>query len=173
MVPEAAGGAVEVRPAAAADRPWLDALWRAAWGEPRVITGGRTYTLDEVLALVAWRDATRAGCAALHLDRPWSELVSLNANPPGQGIGTALVAAAEARARVHGSGALRVTTTNDNLNALLFYQKRGFRLVAVRPGAVDEARREKPAIPLVGERGIGLHDELVLARQLAPVPDEP
>jgi ribosomal protein S18 acetylase RimI-like enzyme len=57
-----------------------------------------------------------------------------------------------------------LTTTNDNVDALRFYQRRGFRLAALRPGAVDEARRIKPEIPQVGEHGIPLHDELDLVR---------
>ena len=53
-------------------------------------------------------------------------------------------------------------TTNDNLDALRFYQKRGFRLVAVHRHAVDAARRLKPAIPLLGDDQIPLHDEIEL-----------
>jgi hypothetical protein len=60
-------------------------------------------------------------------------------------------------------------TTNDNLNALRFYQKRGFRLAALYPGAVDESRTIKPQIPLVGENGIPLHDEIRLELALDPV----
>jgi hypothetical protein len=38
-------------------------------------------------------------------------------------------------------GPLRVTTTNDNLEALRFYQRRGFKMTGLRPGAVDRARQ--------------------------------
>ena len=58
-------------------------------------------------------------------------------------------------------------TTNDNLGALRFYQRRGLRLVAVHRGAVDHARAVKPAIPRVGEHGIEIHDELELELALA------
>jgi hypothetical protein len=34
-----------------------------------------------------------------------------------------------------------LATTNDNLEALRFYQRRGFVLSALRPGAVDDSRR--------------------------------
>jgi GNAT superfamily N-acetyltransferase len=61
---------------------------------------------------------------------------------------------------------LRLTTTNDNLDALRFYQRRGFRLVALRPGAVDAARALKPEIPVTGAHGIPLRDELDLERAL-------
>ena len=48
-----------------------------------------------------------------------------------------------------------LTTTNDNLDALRFYQRRGFRLARIRPGAMDAARASlKPEIPEVGSHGI-------------------
>ena len=90
------------------------------------------------------------------------EIVSLDSLVSGIGIGSALVAAAQAMARSAGCRRLWLITTNDNLAALRFYQKRGFRLVAVHVGAVDGARRLKPEIPAVGLDGIALHDELEL-----------
>ena len=91
----------------------------------------------------------------------------LEAFAPGTGIGTALVEACAAAARTGGAVHLAVVTTNDNLDALRFYQRRGFRLVEIRPGAVDEARsRLKPAIPALGLHGIPMRDELVLVRDL-------
>jgi ribosomal protein S18 acetylase RimI-like enzyme len=60
---------------------------------------------------------------------------------------------------------VRVTTTNDNLNALRFYQRRGFRIMGVHPGAVNEARRLKPSIPAIGAYGIPICDEIDLERK--------
>jgi hypothetical protein len=51
---------------------------------------------------------------------------------------------------------------------LRFYQRRGFRLVEVRPGAMDHYRKRKPTIPEVGEFGIPLRDELRLVRPIRP-----
>jgi hypothetical protein len=52
--------------------------------------------------------------------------------------------------------------TNDNVEALRFYQRKGFRLRALRAGAVDEARRSlKPTIPETND-GICIRDELEL-----------
>ena len=66
-----------------------------------------------------------------------------------------------------GCASVWLTTTNYNLDALRFYQRRGFRLVRVRPGAVDEARQTmKPEIPEVGSFGIPMRDELDLERRL-------
>jgi hypothetical protein len=60
-----------------------------------------------------------------------------------------------------------VVTTNDNVDALRFYQRRGFRLTTIRCGAVDQSRRTlKPQIPVIGDYGIPLRDEIELAQDL-------
>lgn len=57
---------------------------------------------------------------------------------------------------------LWLITTNDNLAAIGYYQKRGFSLVAVHRNALEEARKIKPTIPLIGIDGIPLRDEIEL-----------
>ena len=94
------------------------------------------------------------------------EVVTLNALERRAGVGTILMEAAAVDARRLGCHEIRLTTTNDNLDAIRFYQRRGLRLVALRPGAVDRARLEKPEIPRVGDYGIPLRDEIDLARRV-------
>jgi len=85
----------------------------------------------------------------------------------GRGIGRALVDAAIGVLRTAGVDRAWVVTTNENLAALALYQKAGFRLTALRAGAVDDARRLlKPAIPTIGEHGIPIRDEIELAKDL-------
>jgi GNAT superfamily N-acetyltransferase len=96
------------------------------------------------------------------------EILTLHVDDRWAGTGTALVDAAGAVAA--GAGCLRfwVVTTNDNVDALRFYQRRGFRIAAVRPAAVDEARRTlKPRIPPTGFYGIPLRDEIELEQDLS------
>ena len=90
------------------------------------------------------------------------EVVSIAAVAPGTGAGTALL---DAAATMPGVRKTWLVTTNDNLRALRFYQRRGLRIIAVDPGAVDRARAVKPEIPPVGADGIELHDELRLERE--------
>jgi ribosomal protein S18 acetylase RimI-like enzyme len=73
-----------------------------------------------------------------------------------------LLDAVVAVAREAGCARVRLLTTNNNLRALAFYQKRGFRLVGLVPGAIDEERRMKPSIPLVDASGLPIRDELHL-----------
>ena len=85
----------------------------------------------------------------------------------GAGLGRALVEATHARLRADGVSRAWIVTTNDNLRALAVYQRMGYRLVELRAGAVDAARRTlKPSIGEVGEHGIPIRDELELALDL-------
>jgi N-acetylglutamate synthase-like GNAT family acetyltransferase len=94
------------------------------------------------------------------------EIVSLDALVQHSGVGSALLTAAAEAANQHGARRIWLVTTNDNLDALRFYQRRGLRIVDVAPGMVDAARAVKPSIPLSGEYGIPLHDELTLELSL-------
>lgn len=94
------------------------------------------------------------------------EVSSLYAASSWGGIGTALIEAIVHVARTAGCRRLWLDT-NDNVDALRFYQRREFRLVALRPGAVERSRATlKPSIPEIGDHGIPLRDELVLERFL-------
>ncbi len=102
-------------------------------------------------------------------ERDWEqcEILTLHAAAQWHGTGTALIEAVEQLAVQHRCTRLWVITTNDNVDALRFYRRRGFCLVCVHRGAVDHSRASlKPAIPLAGNYGIPLRDELELEKQL-------
>lgn len=95
------------------------------------------------------------------------EISSLYTATSLQGIGSALVEALVDAARARGCDRLWLVTTNDNVDALRFYQRRHFRLAELHVGAVDASRATvKPSIPEIGDHGIPLHDEFVLERLL-------
>jgi len=127
--------------------------------------------LIDVLAddgLVAELAGRRVGLLTYRPDGPGRlEISALLAVEPGVGVGSALVRELLTIARDAGAHEIRVTTTNDNLTALSFYQRRRFRLVELRAGAVDASRRTiKPSIPETGEDGLPLRDELELGLEL-------
>ena len=154
--------AMQVRLKELTDQAWVESVIRRCWGGSDIVVRGCVYKAADLPALIA---GTQEGLCtfAIESDGMSAELVTINALVPAKGIGTALIGALISRLTANGVQSLRVTTTNDNVNALGFYQKRGFRIVAVLPGAVDQARKIKPSIPLVGHRGIEVHDALVLA----------
>lgn len=163
----ATGDALRVTPPAAdADRAWLARLWRDEWGGVTMVTRDQLHHLAALDAFLVWAGEERAGAATYAIQGDACELVSLNASVAGRGIGTALLHAVERAAREAGCRRVWLVTTNDNLDALRFYQRRGYRLVALYPGGVDAARARKPAIPHVGSYGIPLRDELELELRL-------
>jgi ribosomal protein S18 acetylase RimI-like enzyme len=90
------------------------------------------------------------------------EVVTISTRTENRGVGTALLAAAVDAIRQAGCVRAMLTTTNDNLRALGFYQKRGWQLARLYQGFVDDARKRKPAIPEVGLNGIRIRDEIEL-----------
>lgn len=97
------------------------------------------------------------------------EILTLHAEPPHRGAGTALIEAVKTLAQQAGCTRLWLMTTNDNVDALRFYQRRGFRLAKLHPNAVDDSRtRLKPEISRIGNYGIPLRDELELEAKVHP-----
>jgi ribosomal protein S18 acetylase RimI-like enzyme len=149
----------------AADRSWAaDLLDREIAGAVQARRGDTLNALD-LPGLVAEDGGVAVGLLFYRFDGEDCELFLLLATNRGAGVGTALVDALVARAA--GRRRIWLVTTNDNLRALRFYQRRGFTLCALRPGAVDDVRRRlKPGIPLTGDDGIPVRDELELERVL-------
>jgi ribosomal protein S18 acetylase RimI-like enzyme len=161
-------GVIEVRPPLGeAELQWLAELWRAEWGGEVMVSKGRVYHIADVAALIAWDNGERIGAATYWMGDTDCELLSINATVSGKGVGTALLTTLEEQVRRAGGSRVWLITSNDNLDALKFYQRRGYRIVAVYPGAIDEARRTKPSIPEIGYYGIPIHDELELAKDLS------
>jgi GNAT superfamily N-acetyltransferase len=156
---------MNIRPKAPSDQAWVDQVLTERWGGRMTVVHGQVFDAGNLPALIAGGGGGLA-TYVLHEDELSAELVTLDALKPRQGIGTALVEALVQLLQDQGFKDLHVTTTNDNLAALRFYQRRGFHLVEVRPGALDEARKIKPSIPLIGEHGIPLRDEIELIYHL-------
>jgi GNAT superfamily N-acetyltransferase len=158
---------VDVHPSRAADRPALEAFLKDH-GSVHVARRGELVDVLDQPALLVWSGDELVGVATYVVRDGACELLTLHASRRRSGIGSALVAAVVDAARAAGCTRLWVVTTNDNVDALRFYQRRGFRLSRLRPGAVDESRRSlKPKIPTVGTHGIPLRDELELELELS------
>lgn len=154
-------GQVTIRALTDADLPWAERLLSGFGGRLQVRLGS---VVDPLACpgLVAERDGQPVGIVAYNADGDDVEVVYIEVTAKHQGVGTRLVDAVEDRT---GAQRLWLVTTNDNLDALRFYQRRGFRISEVRPGASDEARRTlKPSMSEVGNFGIPIRDEIVLER---------
>lgn len=162
-------GQLLIRPLRDADRAAVARFIEAEWDALVVAAHGTVFHPAELPGFIAELSGRQgggrpAGLLTYAVAEGVMEIVTLNAVRRLAGTGTALLGCAVAEAGRRSCREIRLTTTNDNVEALRFYQRRGFRLTALRPGAVDEARRIKPQIPETGDHGIPLHDELDLVR---------
>lgn len=153
---------MEVRPVATWDRDWVASQVEAQWGTREVVSRGRISRPEELPGFLVLEGEERIGLATYRIEGDECEIVTLHSLVEGKGAGSALVAAVADIAARAGCRRLWLVTTNDNLRALGFYQKRGFRITTVHKDAIVEARRLKPAIPLQGFYGIPLRDEIEL-----------
>lgn len=143
-------------------RPWVRQLLKAEWGGHIVISRGRVHDASQLPGFIALEGNRPLGLVTYRIDGDACELVTLNSLTHGIGIGSALVSEIKDIATSAGCRRLWLITTNDNTRALRFYQKNGFRLVALHRDALEESRKLKPSIPLIGTDGIQLRDELEL-----------
>ncbi len=157
----------DLRPLTASDRPWLRRFITEHWGAELIIIHGEQLAPAEHPGFAAFDGNEIIGLVTYAIRGDECEILSLDSLRESQGIGTSLIKSVREIALKNGCRRLCLSTTNDNLNALRFYQKRGFELVAIRRRAVEESRKLKPSIPLLGEFGIPLRDEIELEMPLS------
>jgi len=134
-------------------------FWTKQWGDDFIVVHNGIIRYDEVDGLIydEW-----AGVATFMIRGEECEITSLDSLHEGKGIGTTLIDEVLREAQEKNCRRVFLITTNDNLHALGFYQRRGFELVAIHRGAVNESRKIKPSISLIGENNISLRDEIEL-----------
>ncbi len=158
--------AILIHPVADADREKLRQRVADLWGAEIVVAHGIIYRPHTLPGFAATDDGNLIGLVTYTISSDQCEVVTLDSWRPKQGVGSALLNAVREASCTAACTRLWLITTNDNLGALRFYQKYGFRLRAVYPGAVNRARAIKPEIPLIGNEGIPLRDEIELDMEL-------
>ena len=156
----------EIRPVQEEDRDWSLELLRDRWEDETVVAHGAVYHPLELDGFVAVQGDEVVGLATYVIEEDSCEIVTIDALIEGRGVGSSLIEAVYERAHRAGCSRLWLITTNDNERAQAFYDKLGFRVAAVREGAVNESRKLKPSIPLVGRGGIAITDEIEFERRI-------
>ncbi len=131
-----------------------------------MVSRGRMYSVNENPGFTAIEDDKSIGLITYELLGDECEITTLNSLAEGRGIGTALINAVKDAAIQAQCRRLLVITTNDNTHAIRFYQKYGFTIATIYPNSMEEARKIKPEIPLTGNDGIPLRDEIELEFRL-------
>ena len=140
----------------------LRQIWRKNWGDDFIVIRGVVYRPEDLEGFIAYNGPECVGEITYRLCEEDCEIVTLDSECEGQGLGTRLIDAVVEEARKQNCRRVFLITTNDNLNALGFYQKRGFELVKINRGAINESRKLKPSIPLIGMNKIPMRDEIEL-----------
>jgi len=154
---------VLVREATDADRPAARDLFERDFGRASIVAFGEAIDVDEMPVLVAVMSTEPSGALAYRLLPDALHIVALATDPMWQrsGVGGHLVAEAELLARRLGLSRVVVTTTNDNLPALYFYQRRGYQLTTLVPNSVTARGSEQHT----GFAGIPVRDEIRLEKR--------
>lgn len=155
---------VFVREAIDADRPAMRLLFERDFGRTKIVAFGEVMDIDQMPALVASMSTDLSGALAYRLFGDALHMVALATDPMWQrsGVGGHLVAEAELLARRLNLQRLVVATTNDNLPALYFYQRRGYRMTVLVPDSIIAHTGQAVA----GFAGIPVRDEVRLEKRL-------
>jgi ribosomal protein S18 acetylase RimI-like enzyme len=155
---------VLVREATDADRPAARELFERDFGRTQAIAFGEVMDIDQMPALVAVMHVEPSGALAYRLLGDALHIVALATDPMWQrsGVGGHLVAEAELLARRLKLTRLVVSTTNDNLPALYFYQRRGYRLTDLVPNSISARTHREQG----GFAGIPVRDEIRLEKRI-------
>lgn len=136
------------------------------WGSPEMVISSGVYDCSNLDGFIFEENNRILGLVTYVFHEKEVEVISLDSIVEGKGIGSCLMKEVEHFVQQQGIATISLVTTNDNLNALKFYQKRGYKLDAIFPNAVKQAREIKPSIPLVGYNGIPITDEIRLVKKL-------
>ena len=136
------------------------------WYSMVMVIHGESISLENADGWFAFEDEVIIGLITYRIVNSEMEILSLDSLREKNGIGTALINKAIEVAKNKECTRIKLITTNDNLSALRFYQKRGFEMVRLYRNAVEESRIVKPQIPLTGEDGIPIRHEIELEMNL-------
>jgi len=127
------------------------------WGSTVIVTRGTVHQVEELPGFIALVDGEVKGIVLYSLYECECEIVLLDVLIGNCGIGSALIEKISDIASQSHCKRVWLITTNDNIDVVRFYQKRGFDLVALHRYAVRESRRIKPQIPLLGMHSIPIN----------------
>lgn len=149
-----------IHPVTAADKPWVLHTVQQ-WGADFIVTRGRKVYPTEIEGFyAAGAKGEHLGLITYEVIGDQCEVVTLDAFTQFSGVGTALLEHVRKVVTARGCKRLWLITTNDNVDAIRFYQRRGFVIAAVHVNAIAASRKIKPTIRAVGMHGIPLRDEI-------------
>jgi len=124
-----------------------------------MVTNGNLYDTCNLPGFVADDDGALLGAVLYRPYRDECEVSALFSLVQGIGVGTKLLDSVSEMAKSNGTHRIWLVTTNDDTQAIRFYQKYGFDLKAVHIGAIELARKLKNELPTIGNDNIPIKHE--------------
>lgn len=140
-------------------RDSIAAYLRYFWGGPMVVTLGNLYDTSDLPGFVAEGDGALLGAVLYRLRHDECEISALFSLVQGIGVGTKMLNAVIDTAKKSNVRRIWLITTNDDTQAIRFYQRYGFKLKAVHIGAFETTRRLKNELPSLGNDNIPIEHE--------------
>ena len=125
-----------------------------------IVSRGQIHEIKNLNGFVFIHEEQIVACILYKVTGQECEIVSLDSKLEGQGIGSTLIQLVIDKAKSLDCRRIWLITSNDNIRAIKFYQKRGFDMVRIHRNAITEARKLKPSIPLFGFEGIPIKHEV-------------
>lgn len=157
---------IKIRKINPEDKNWVNKLLTKHWRSPKIISRGKVHWANKLPGFIAEFKKEKVGLITYEIKNNECEIITLNSEKQKVGVGTGLVDKIKEIALKNNCRKVWLITTNDNLDALSFYQKRGFHLVKIYQNALELSRKLKPEIPKIGLNGILLKDEIELEFKL-------
>jgi N-acetylglutamate synthase-like GNAT family acetyltransferase len=153
---------MEIRKIKKSDIDWINNLFNERWGGDFIVSGKEKLYCKDLPGFVAVENNKIVGLLTHHIENNECEIVTLDSLKENSGIGTALIESMIKEAKKTGISRLWLMTTNDNINAMRFYQKRGFVFKNINVNAIQKSRNLKQSIPEKGYFDIPIRDEIEL-----------
>lgn len=136
------------------------------WYDIRMVIREEIIDLSDTDGYCIVVDHQVIGVITYYIKEKECEITLLHTLYENQGIGTRLVHCVLQAAQEAGAFRVKVITTNDNIRAIMFYQRKGFDMAVLYHNAMDKVREIKTNVPLMGENGILLKHEIEFIKEL-------
>nr|WP_319487338.1 GNAT family N-acetyltransferase [uncultured Caproiciproducens sp.] len=151
---------MNIEPIDAQYRNSVDTMLETEWNCPPSVSRGNAIDTTVLPGFVSLSGNSINGVITYNIENSECEIVTLNSFEENKGVGTALINAVYSVAKTNKCNRLWLITTNDDINAIRFYQIKRFEWVATHSNAMDISRKIKPSIPLTGMYNIPIKHEL-------------
>jgi len=129
------------------------------WGSDIIVSRGKIYRTEDLEGILVYENQKIIGIGLYYIKNNECEIVLLESFMENKGIGSEIIERIKIIAKENNCKRIWVITTNNNINALKFYQKRGFCFSNIYINAMEESRKIKPEIPKE-YGGIEIRDEI-------------